>query len=240
MASRSMGNTLRCGCRVQPSESQDLQRLLSSRRREADVCYGEDAQQLRQEPPQADATRGRTALQSVRELVGDSRSENHNLRVDRFQGVRSVWSRARRCRPGEARPARTARIAPPTRGGGAHTALLSAFRAPLHPASTGGVDLRRVARLRPSFARSRICSAVRTALCLCVNGRSTIGALDDGHGGPPSLDTATLHPANGTRSGRREGGCFSGALQRSRPPDLTGHRFGDFAHTHRTSGHTRL
>ena len=40
-------------------------------------------------PTQADATRGGTALQSVRELVGDSRSENYNLKVDRFQGVRS-------------------------------------------------------------------------------------------------------------------------------------------------------
>jgi len=109
--------------------------------------------------------RGRTALQSVRELVGDLQSKSHDLRVDRFQGGRSVWSRARRCRPGEARRARTARIAPPTRGGGAHTALLSAFSAPLHPASTGGVDLRRVARLRPSFASPRIRSAVRTPLC---------------------------------------------------------------------------
>ena len=109
--------------------------------------------------------RGRTALQSVRELVGDFRPENHNLRVDRIQGCRSVWSRALRCRPGEARPARTAPIAPPTRGGGAHAALLSAFRAPLHRASTGGVDLRRVARLRPSFASPRIRSAVRTPLC---------------------------------------------------------------------------
>jgi hypothetical protein len=108
--------------------------------------------------------RGRTALQSVRELVGDFRPENHNLRVDRIQGCRSVWSRARRCRPGEARPARTARIAPPTRGGGAHAALLSALRAPLHRASTE-VDLRRVARLRPSFASPRIRSAVRTPLC---------------------------------------------------------------------------
>jgi len=47
-------------------------------------------QQLREEPTQADANRGRIALQSVRELVGDLQSENHNLRVDRFQGVRSI------------------------------------------------------------------------------------------------------------------------------------------------------
>ena len=45
---------------------------------------------LARTPTQADATRGGTALQSVRELFGASRSENQNLRVDRFQGGRSV------------------------------------------------------------------------------------------------------------------------------------------------------
>jgi len=42
-------------------------------------------------PTHADATRGRTALRSVRELVGDLRSENHNLNLDRFQGCRSPF-----------------------------------------------------------------------------------------------------------------------------------------------------
>ena len=41
-------------CHVQPSESQDLQRLLSSRRRRAHVCCCEDPQQLREESTQAD------------------------------------------------------------------------------------------------------------------------------------------------------------------------------------------
>ena len=41
---------------------------------------------------------GHTALQSVRELVGDSRPENHDLRVDRCQGFRSQ-SADERCRP---------------------------------------------------------------------------------------------------------------------------------------------
>jgi hypothetical protein len=45
---------------------------------------------LERAPTQADATPGRTALQSVRELVGDSRSENHNLNSDWFLGGRSV------------------------------------------------------------------------------------------------------------------------------------------------------
>jgi len=34
-------------------------------------------------PAQADATRGHTALQSVRELFGDLQSNNPNLKVDR-------------------------------------------------------------------------------------------------------------------------------------------------------------
>jgi hypothetical protein len=41
-------------------------------------------------PTQADATIGRRAQQSVREMVGDSRYENHNLNLDRFQGCRSA------------------------------------------------------------------------------------------------------------------------------------------------------
>ena len=46
-----------------------------------------DTQQLREEARQADATRGRAAPQSVRELVGDPLSEDHGLEVDRFQGA---------------------------------------------------------------------------------------------------------------------------------------------------------
>jgi len=44
----------------------------------------------REEPTQADATRARTAPQSVPELASDLRFEDHDLRVDRFQGYRAV------------------------------------------------------------------------------------------------------------------------------------------------------
>ena len=55
------------------------------------TCAAEKApDSLERAPTSADATRGRTALRSERELVGASRSENHNLKVDRFQGVRSA------------------------------------------------------------------------------------------------------------------------------------------------------
>ena len=78
-------------------------RVLSSRQKAktcSDFCRLADAKStcaaaktrssLARTPTQGDATRGRAALQSARELVGDSRSENHNLKVDRFQGCRSL------------------------------------------------------------------------------------------------------------------------------------------------------
>jgi len=49
---------------------------------------------LARTPTWADATGGGAALQSVRELEGDSQSEDRDLTVDRFQGSRSVVHRA--------------------------------------------------------------------------------------------------------------------------------------------------